>query len=106
MRPSVFIGSSTEGLEYARAVRGLIQDAAEATVWNEGFFGPGTTIIERLAQEADRFDFAVVILTPDDLLASQARPDGEGLTPRDNVIFELGLFMGSLGRTRTFLLLQ
>jgi predicted nucleotide-binding protein with TIR-like domain len=103
MRPKVFIGSASEGIEYARATRGLLNEDADITVWNELNSGLSRTIIEHLVQLAGSFDFAILILTPDDSIRFR------GMTaesPRDNVIFELGLFMGSLGRERTILLAQ
>lgn len=103
LKPSLFIGSSTEGQEIARAVRSLLDQDAEITLWNEGFFNLGNTFIEALVNALPRFDFAVLILTPDDLVHSR---DVESFGPRDNVIFELGLFMGNLGRSRTFVLHQ
>jgi predicted nucleotide-binding protein len=102
-KPSVFIGSSSEGLEFARAVRAQLNHDAEITMWNEGFFGLGRTFIETLINESQRFDFAILVLTPDDLVQSR---EAETFGPRDNVIFELGLFMGCLGRERTFILHQ
>jgi predicted nucleotide-binding protein len=59
----------------------------------------GRTIIEKFENYAD-VGFAVVLLTPDDLGAAKAsKPD---LMPRarQNVIFELGFFVGKLGRNR------
>ena len=103
IKPSLFIGSSTEGLDFARAVRYVLAQDAEITVWDEGFFGIGSTFIERLITSLPRFDFAVLVLTPDDLVNSR---DLEVFGPRDNVLFELGLFMGHLGRSRTFILHQ
>jgi len=50
-----------------------------------------------------QFDFAILVLTPDDAIQSRST---EILGPRENVIFELGLFMGKLGRDRTFILQQ
>jgi hypothetical protein len=102
-KPSVFIGSSSEGLEFARAVRSLLAADAEITLWNEGFFSLGNTFIETLVNALPRFDFAILVLTPDDLVNSR---DVETFGPRDNVIFEAGLFMGHLGRSRTFILHQ
>jgi Predicted nucleotide-binding protein containing TIR-like domain len=102
-KPSLFIGSSTEGLEFARAARTLLKDAAEVTLWNEGLFRLGDTVINQLASSASRFDFACLVLTPDDLVTSR---QDETFGPRDNVIFELGLFMGNLGRERTFVVHQ
>ena len=103
-KPSVFVGSSSEGLKFAQAVRGLLEDEnAEVTLWNEGFFGLGSTFIETLINALSRFDFAILVLTPDDLINSRTV---ESFSPRDNIIFELGLFMGRLGRSRTFILHQ
>jgi hypothetical protein len=102
-KPSLFIGSSSEGLEFARAVRALLARDAEVTLWDEGFFQLGSTFIESLVNQLARFDFAVLVLTPDDLTTSRSI---DALSPRDNVIFELGLFTGGLGRARTLLLYQ
>jgi hypothetical protein len=98
-KPALFIGSSSEGLDFARAVRSLLAQDVEVTLWNEGFFAVGNTFIESLFNALPRFDFAAVVLTPDDLTTSR---DLTSLSPRDNALFELGLFMGRLGRERTF----
>jgi hypothetical protein len=100
-KPSLFIGSSSEGLEFARAVRTLLSHDAEVTIWNEGLFGAGHIIIDTLINALPRFDFAVLVLAPDDLVISR---ESTSFGPRDNVIFELGLFMGRLGRSRTLIL--
>lgn len=63
----------------------------------------GMTIIEKLEQHADAC-FAVVILTADDLGASRKEPDKRLPRARQNVIFELGLFIGRLGRGQVFAL--
>lgn len=99
-KPSAFIGSSSEGLDFARAIRSLLADDAEITLWREGFFRSGSTFIETLLNSLKRFDFAILVLTPDDLINSR---DTEKFGPRDNVIFELGMFMGFIGRSRTFM---
>jgi hypothetical protein len=49
----------------------------------------------------DEFDFAVMVISGDDLLESREQNYN---SPRDNVLFELGLFMGRIGRERTFVL--
>lgn len=102
-RPAVFIGSSSEGLPFARAVRQQLDQDAEVTMWNEGFFTLGNTFIETLVNSLGTFDFAILVLTGDDLIHSR---NDERLGPRDNVIFELGLFMGRLGRSRTIALVE
>jgi hypothetical protein len=100
MPTSVFVGSSSEGLEVAQAIQYQLQFEAEVTVWNEGLFGLTSGTLETLVNSIDRFDFAILVLTPDDLLFTR-----KNLTqcPRDNIMFELGLFMGRLGRSRTFI---
>lgn len=99
-KPALFIGSSSEGLEIARAIEFQLQDVTEVTIWNEGFFGLGKGTLDILVNSIERFDFAILVLTSDDLSVSR---DVSYLCPRDNVIFELGLFMGRLGRARTLI---
>jgi len=97
--PSVFIGSSTEGIDLAREVELQLKDDADTTVWTSGVFGLGGGTLESLMNALVQFDFAVIALTPD------AVTDDRGNThasPRDNMLFELGLFMGRLGRSRVF----
>jgi len=98
--PSVFIGSSSEGLDVAREVELQLQNHAITTIWKDGVFGLGSGTLESLVRVLDHFDFAIIILSPDDLLESR---DRSFASPRDNVIFELGLFMGRLGRRRTII---
>jgi hypothetical protein len=98
--PSVFIGSSTEGLDIAREVELQLQNDALTTIWKDGVFGLGRGTLESLMNALDQFDFAVMILSPDDMIESRS---SSFASPRDNVIFELGLFMGRLGRSRTFI---
>jgi hypothetical protein len=72
-KPSVFVGSSSEGLEFARAIRSLLTDDAEVTLWKEGFFEIGKTFIETLLDALPRFDYAILILTATLVTASSAR---------------------------------
>lgn len=95
----IFIGSSKEGLLFAKRLQNELKDIADAVVW-DGLFSLGETTIESLFSELRRATHAVLIATSDD----SARIRGMSFTtPRDNVIFELGLFMGRLGRRRTYL---
>ncbi len=100
MRPTVFIGSSKEGIEIARAIRTQLYEVAEITIWNEGsVFQLGHGYLEALVNALPGFDFAILVLSADDSIESRGITS---LAPRDNVMFELGLFMGRLGRERTF----
>lgn len=80
----------------ARAIEYQLQQDAEITIWNEGFFPLGQATLESLVNALPRFDFAIVVLTPDDMVVSREQAFN---CPRDNVMFELGLFMGRLGRS-------
>ena len=70
-KPALFVGSSSEGLDLARAVRALLDEDAEVTLWKEGFFDVGGTFIDSLIKALPRFDFAALMLTADDLLTSR-----------------------------------
>ena len=98
--PSVFIGSSSEGLDVAREVEQQLQQDAVTTIWKDAVFGLGIGALESLMNALDQFDFGVMVLSPDDLTQSRER---NYASPRDNIVFELGLFMGRLGRSRTFI---
>jgi len=65
--------------------------------------GKGTTLIEKFEREATGVDFAIALLTPDDLVPGKDR-DAEEHRPRPNVVFELGWFYGRLGRDRVCIL--
>lgn len=99
-RPALFVGSSSEGLPIARAVKVVLDDACEVTIWNEGVFSLTTGWLEALVRDLPRFDFAVLVLTADDMTVSRG---AERAAVRDNVLFELGLCIGSLGRDRTYM---
>lgn len=104
MKPSkVFIASSTEGSSITETIQELLnqnlREKIEVRPWTREF-ELSKTYIETLEEVSDEFDFAIIILTPDDISTSRSEIKQ---TPRDNVIFELGLFMGSLGRNRCFI---
>lgn len=100
----LFIVSASEGLDAVTAVRVQLQSALQQQChvkpWNLAF-ELSAAYIESLEKAADEADFAVVVLTGDDLTTSRKKQQP---SPRDNVTFELGLFMGSLGRERCYML--
>ena len=99
--PTLFVGSSAETLSVAKELQALLERCAEVTIWNQGVFAPGKSFLEALVDATDRFDFAVMIANATDVVERRGE---RGIAPRDNVVFELGLFMGALGRDRTFLI--
>ena len=102
-KPAVFIGSSKEGVDVAKAIQAELVHSAECELWSQGVFGQGQNYLESLIKAVQKFDFAIVVLTPDDVTESRKETK---FAPRDNVIFELGLFIGGLGRERTFMVVQ
>ena len=98
----VFIISSVEGLDVARAVQNAFaHDRFTTMLWTDGVFRIANYTLESLENEIDRSDFAIAIAHSDDILESRGK---SWPAPRDNVIFELGLFMGRLGKQRAILM--
>ncbi len=99
--PVLFIACSTEALAIAREMQAAFDhDPVVVEIWIDGVFNPSKTPIEDLTDLIARIDFAVILLTPDDKVFSR---DVESFGPRDNVIFEVGLAIGAIGRFRTLL---
>jgi hypothetical protein len=66
----------------------------------------GRTIIEKFTDYSD-VSFAVALLSPDDMAYPKNQPPRDAkLRARQNVIFELGFFIGKLGRDRVLALYQ
>jgi hypothetical protein len=103
MKQRVFIASSSEGIKFAAAAEQLLAGElggiADVRRWDQGIFALSKSYIESLEREIEKADFAVVILTRDDV--GHIRGSKRAI-PRDNAIFELGLFVAALGRDRTF----
>jgi predicted nucleotide-binding protein len=102
VEPVVFVGCSKEGLEIAREIQvAFDHDPVIVEIWTDGVFNSSKTPIEDLTALVARIDFGVLLLAPDDKIVSR---DVVAFGPRDNVLFELGLVMGEIGRDRTFIL--
>jgi hypothetical protein len=103
-KPRVFVGSSSESEKYADATKRILEKGGKLSVehWRDFFERAGSkTAIEVLTSAVEKFDFSVFILSPDDIRTLR---NETGKVVRDNVIFEVGLFIGALGRDRVFLI--
>ncbi|STO57614.1 nucleotide-binding protein [Grimontia hollisae] len=99
-KPRIFIGSSTESLDIAGACNVCLDYSAEVSMWPY-IFNLGDNTLDSLVVKANNVDFALFVFSADDLTIMRNQ---QKLTVRDNVLFELGLFIGALGRERCFIL--
>jgi hypothetical protein len=106
-KPRLFLGSSGKQEKLLQALTRGLEDVAHVEPWTTSF-NPGTTTLERLLELAHEVDFAAFVFARDDWTTSSppapvAAESGQA-SPRDNVVFEAGLFGGTLGMRRTFIL--
>jgi hypothetical protein len=103
-KPRIFLGSSGKQEKLLQALTRGLEDVAHVNPWTTSF-NPGTTTLERLVELAHEVDFAAFAFARDDWTAAGAATAEAGqAAPRDNVVFEAGLFGGVLGMRRTFIL--
>jgi len=102
MKPALFVGSSSESLDVAYAVQKNLEDVAEVVVWTQGIFELTKSYLESLLEALEDTEFGLFIFGPDDVIRIRGM---EMPAARDNVVFELGLFIGRLGRNRSFILM-
>lgn len=106
-KPRIFLGSSGKQEKLLEALTEGLADIAHVDPWTTSF-NPGTTTLERLVELAHEVDFAAFVFAQDDWTTVGASasplPDAGQASPRDNVVFEAGLFGGVLGMRRTFIL--
>lgn len=129
--PKIFVGSSTKGRIFAHKfvdkVKELVEEEAcadtvpvkdvvsdtpsrgdirtiKVNYWDKEVFSPSGTTLNTLIEQSKDVDFAIFALTKDDLTVSEK--SASRWLPRDNVIFEIGLFMGELSKERTYLVMD
>ncbi len=110
LRPKMFIGSSSAALPVVELFVAALSQHVSCVPWNlaSQFNCEGTnTTVSALQSASLKYDFALFVLTPDDTVTLKI--DGKRRTLlafRDNVIFEIGLFLGSIGARRVFIARQ
>src|SRR4029453_10403654 len=106
-KPRIFLGSSRKQEKLIQALTRGLGDVARVEPWTTSF-NPGTSTLERLLELTRGGDFAAFVFSPDDWAGSgpgvAPQPESGQASPRDNVVFEAGLFGGVLGMRRTFIL--
>lgn len=99
MKPRIFIGSSTEGIEIAEAIYNNLSDISFPEIWNQSLTTLSQSTLNNLINAINQFDFAIFVFGAEDKTIMR---NHEEVVTRDNIIFETGLFMGKLGINRVF----
>ncbi|MFZ0064147.1 MAG: TIR domain-containing protein [Pyrinomonadaceae bacterium] len=106
-KPRIFLGSSGKQEKLLQALTRGLEDVAQVQPWTTSF-NPGITTLERLLELTREVDFAAFVFAHDDWTTQSPQvlpsPESGQASPRDNVVFEAGLFGGTLGMRRTFIL--
>jgi len=101
-KPRIFLGSSGKQAKLLQAITRGLAEVAEVEPWTTTF-NPGRSTLDRLVELSREVDFAAFVFAQDDWTTMDASEPGQA-SPRDNVVFEAGLFGGALGIRRTFIL--
>jgi len=100
-KPRIFIGSSSDSINIANACNVALDRSAEVSIWPNVFDKAGSDTLSSLITKANNVDFALFVFSPDDVTTVRGSSQS---SVRDNVLFELGLFIGSIGKERCFIL--
>lgn len=103
MKHRIFIGSSVESLEIAKAIQIELDRFAYVTIWHQDIFKLSSNALDDLVKATTKFDFAIFIFNPDDITTIRKT---DYPTVRDNVLFELGLFTGKFGDKKYVFMLK
>jgi hypothetical protein len=106
-KPRIFLGSSAKQEKLVKALTRGLETVAYVEPWTTSF-NPGTTTLQRLLDLSREVDFAAFVFARDDWTTDSTPipdpPEPGQASPRDNVVFEAGLFGSALGMRRTFIL--
>lgn len=108
MKRKIFIGSSFEGLKVAETIKEQINsnlgEWVDCEIWKTGeVFSLNKGTLECLTKASRKYDYGILVASNDDILIKRKN---KSISMRDNVLFEIGLFLGSLGLNRAFLLIH
>lgn len=99
-KPTVFIASSNEANSVSEAVFIKLEQEVRAKLWTNAFDLSSITITNLISKTKEA-DYAVFVFHPDDKSLIREK---EYDIVRDNVILELGMFIGTLGLEKCFIL--
>ncbi len=99
-KPKVFIGGASESDKIVKRLGDGLCDIAEVWSWRD-VFNLSEYTLQALQRAANQVDFAVMVFGREDVTLSREK---QASSPRDNVVYEAGLFAGNLGEHRTLVL--
>lgn len=108
IKKKLFIGSSSEELKLAKRAKLILEKDFDVTIWDEkvwdsSVFKINQNFLSDLLKATLQFDFGILLGTNDDKVTFRGKAV---LQPRDNVLFELGLFTGRLGTSKCAFLID
>jgi len=108
IKKKLFIGSSSEELPLAEIAKSLLENDFDVTIWNEkvwdtAVFKINQNFLADLLKASLQYDFGILLGTNDDKVVFRGK---DVMQPRDNVLFELGLFTGRLGTSKCAFLID
>jgi predicted nucleotide-binding protein len=108
MEKRLFIACTVDKLPVAEKIQSFLSPEYRCKLWIAETFKSGTSALESLLSEARNTDFALILLTADDRNISdqKGRKNTTIAVPRDNLIFEAGIFLSALGRQSVALCLE
>lgn len=101
-KPKIFIGSSSESLEFVDKLELELKHDAITRPWHRTF-RLGSYTLDELVRESTEVDMAAFILGREDTIVARSK---KSKSPRDNVIYEAGLFTGRIGMSNVFLIVD
>lgn len=100
MKPRVFLGSSAENLSTLKLISTHLSIIANCIEWTNAF-SQNKSNLDSLVAQTRLADFSILLAMKNDIVLKK----GKSLSiARDNVIFEFGLFLGSTGINKAFLI--
>ena len=103
MKPRIFIGSSSEALDVAERIKDFFSPDYECFLWTDDVFKNNESFLETLVKSASLFDFGFMVFSADDKGTIR---NEHFETPRDNILFEYGLFLGRVGLDRAYIIAE
>lgn len=103
MKPRIFIGSSSEALDVAKRIKDFFSSDYECFLWTDDVFKNNESFLETLVKSASLFDFGFMVFSADDKGTIR---NEHFETPRDNILFEYGLFLGRVGLDRAYIIAE